>query len=1054
MTNVFYQTAVQELEAVLSPRVVSRSLKEGLRQHGRSPETADLPVIEEILKAQVYRQLQVTMPVTEAKTAVNNIVERLRELDPSGGQPSTGEAGGLVAQAERLERLQTALKPFNLYFEWPEVQKLRAQVQLLEAEHESGREANALGEDAESQLELVMQKLEDQLVLQARELGELREALETVRTLGGPKVRRLETFVHQLAAAQDARQLAPAEIERARRLARDLRKLMESSVYTEQLEAGAQQEPAPERPPSPFSIHPSAGEVSEPDPELAALMEHPPLREADEPSDARPPVVDQFSAGMGGAQTAADEPLTERLAEPSSETPAQPFGHSPEESLDALTGEQLTAGASETAGQVLVPEDEGAEAAGTYQSSTADGAPAHADDLEGVIDVEGEEEELLSIDSGQLDPELSQRLRLLDLASELHDIAQLENDHAELFNYQPALAANLAELRAEVEADRSVAEVLEGLQHDLEAATSALRDDLREELEEISASLAGVRPEIDSSELSQAVRVTLGILSTSLPSLADVEHVRRLHRLLREQEEAIERSEAALAAQLHSQDELLARLEGTLVRYEAAQTASEDVQQLREELESLRLAQENRTLVPEVMASARQVEERIARALAERATEASERRRARLEALRAQLESLPVTQTLSERADGARREIDRLLDEQLGSEAAGALLLDDADEPFGPELSLTGDDADLAALDSLLEGLKTEARSSIHRRLQALADEAGEIGSTRLADRLQAALADLEDGRFPDLAHLEAAVEQEREAARLEQVGELHRLTRAFAPYQGLDDERARELAQLLGQQKRKLDNGEPASQLEAAATLFAELEQEAAQRVSTMPQRLDAALSRFEEVAKLNSEDVASARRILSHLDSQRGSLERVSVGLRLQLESSLTQAESLLDSLEEEYEATRVIAEELVSEGLLDGVLGLFGEAGEPAKPAATPAFDAAQLCARYAEVPGVEAVSVFGQGGEVLAASSEVDDATAQARAARLGALRGAGLDLVADPSHGVHLASFEAGGSYLVAGFAASGETVLLHLDSSALVPVMIGRLRRDLSELDG
>lgn len=1053
MTNVFYQTAVQELEAVLSPRVVSRSLKEGLRQHGRSPETADLPVIEEILKAQVYRQLQVTMPVTEAKTAVNNIVERLRELDPSGGQPSTGEAGGLVAQAERLERLQTALKPFNLYFEWPEVQKLRAQVQLLEAEHESGREANALGEDAESQLELVMQKLEDQLVLQARELGELREALEAVRTLGGPKVRRLETFVHQLAAAQDARQLAPAEIERARRLARDLRKLMESSVYTEQLEAGAQQEPAPERPPSPFSIHPSAGEVSEPDPELSALMEHPPLREAGEPTDARLG-VDEFGAGVGGAQTPADGSLTERLAEPPGEPPARPFGQSAEEPFDAPPGEQLAAGAEEAAGQILVPEDEGAEAAGTYQSSTADGSPAHADDLEGVIDVEGEEEELLSIDSGQLDPELSQRLRLLDLASELHDIAQLENDHAELFNYQPALAANLAELRAEVEADRSVAEVLEGLQHDLEAATSALRDDLREELEEISASLAGVRPEIDSSELSQAVRVTLGILSTSLPSLADVEHVRRLHRLLREQEEAIERSEAALAAQLHSQDELLARLEGTLVRYEAAQTATEDVQQLREELESLRLAQENRTLVPEVMASARQVEERIARALAERATEASERRRARLEALRAQLESLPVTQTLSERADGARREIDRLLDEQLGSEAAGALLLDDADEPFGPELSLTGDEADLAALDSLLEGLKTEARSSIHRRLQALADEAGEIGSTRLADRLQAALADLEDGRFPDLAHLEAAVEQEREAARLEQVGELHRLTRAFAPYQGLDDERARELAQLLGQQKRKLDNGEPASQLETAATLFAELEQEAAQRVSTMPQRLDAALSRFEAVAKLNSEDVASARRILSHLDSQRGSLERVSVGLRLQLESSLTQAESLLDSLEEEYEATRVIAEELVSEGLLDGVLGLFGEAGEPAQQAATPAFDAAQLCARYAEVPGVEAVSVFGQGGEVLAASSEVDDATAQERVARLRALRGAGLDLVADPSQGVHLASFEAGGSYLVAGFAASGEAVLLHLDSSALVPVMIGRLRRDLSELDG
>src|SRR5690554_3395598 len=174
MTNVFYQTAVQELEAVLSPRVVSRSLKEGLRQHGRSPETADLPVIEQIMKAQVYRQLQVTMPVTEAKDAVSNIVARLRELD-SSATSTAGETGGLAGQAERLAHLQAELKPLNLYFEWPEVQKLRAQVQLLEAEHEAGRESHALGADAEAQLGLVMQKLEDQLVLQAKELGELRE---------------------------------------------------------------------------------------------------------------------------------------------------------------------------------------------------------------------------------------------------------------------------------------------------------------------------------------------------------------------------------------------------------------------------------------------------------------------------------------------------------------------------------------------------------------------------------------------------------------------------------------------------------------------------------------------------------------------------------------------------------------------------------------------------------------------------------------------------------------------------------------------------------------
>src|SRR5690606_1593080 len=166
----------------------------------------------------------------------------------------------------------------------------------------------------------------------------------------------------------------------------------------------------------------------------------------------------------------------------------------------------------------------------------------------------------------------------------------------------------------------------------------------------------------------------------------------------------------------------------------------------------------------------------------------------------------------------------------------------------------------------------------------------------------------------------------------------------------------------LLSEQKRKLDAGEPASQLDLTSSLLSTLENEAAERVATMPARLDSALARFDAVAKLNSEDVATARRILSHLDSQRGSLERVSVGLRLQLEASLTQAETLLDSLEEEYEATRVIAEELVSEGLLDGVLGLFGEPGAVTEAADTaPGLDAEALCGRYAEVPGVEAVAV---------------------------------------------------------------------------------------------
>ena len=60
-------------------------------------------------------------------------------------------------------------------------------------------------------------------MLQARDLGELQEALDEVRSVGGPKVRRLETLVNQVKAAQENRQLAAAESDRAQRLARDLR---------------------------------------------------------------------------------------------------------------------------------------------------------------------------------------------------------------------------------------------------------------------------------------------------------------------------------------------------------------------------------------------------------------------------------------------------------------------------------------------------------------------------------------------------------------------------------------------------------------------------------------------------------------------------------------------------------------------------------------------------------------------------------------------------------------------------------------------------------------
>lgn len=1011
VSNPVYQTVVEELETLLSPRVVSRSLKEGLRQLGKSPDTADITTIEKILKAQVYRQLQVTMPVTQAKEAVSRIVDLLHSL---GAPEQTGDGGySLAVQQDELARLQEALRPFNLYFEWPEVQKLRAQVQLLEAEHEAGRESYVLAQDAAAQYRLVEQKLEDQLVLQARELGELDEALELVRSLGGPKIRRLETVVNQVRAAQENRQLAPAEIERARRLARELRKLMESSVYAEKRAEADAASTVP---------GPDGASAPAPAPGSTAFEQHAEAVSSDASGDvATPP-----SAEHGDAR------VTESAADAFATTAA------------------------------------GAAAADA--SAMADAAAVAADAAgDGVFDVDTEEEDLLSIDTIDLDPEAHERIRMIDIGGELQDLGGLEAEHGPLLAYRPGLAQRVDELRAELVAGRSVADVLRGLRADFEATTLALRDDLREELTEIAAALGTWREELDTTELAQATKVTLGILSTALPSLEDVNHVRHLHQLAQEQAEALARAEAAEAEQLHTQEEFLRRLEDTLVRYQSGPSPAEDVALLRQELDALRLAQERRSVVPEVVASARQVEERLARDLAERATEASERRRARLDALRAQLEGLPVTETLSERAGAALREIDRLLDEERSSAVASALLLD---EPPTVTADVADGDPDVDAVASVVEEVRRALATSVRVRLQAIADDAARLASTRLMERVHLAIQDLEHDRYPDLAQLRAALEQEREAQRLDQVGELHRLTRAVVAFQGSESPEAERIREVLAEARAQLEAGETSERLGEATDLLERLEREAAERLEGVPRRLDAALVTFAQVAKLNSEDVATVRRILMHLDSQRDALERVSLGLRLQLEASLRHAEQLLVQLTEEYEATRVIADQLVAEGLLDDVLGVFGtvptkgdesaSSGTGPAPVAArapgPADDAAAWLARYADEEGVTGVALVDADGDVSVGASNVTARELDALRHAAAVVAGAGAGAASTSDAGGHtrtaprMLTIETEHGVTIVAWLDDARQAVVTLSSPALLQLILNRLRRDVSQV--
>ena len=225
MTNPVYQATVAALETLLPPRVVSRTLQEGLQAVAKTPATVQYGDVNKILKVQVYRQLQASMPVTEAKVKLQEVLEKLKTTH---GAPSPEDAH--LSQTAALEDLRAGLKPFNLYFEWPEVQKLRAQLHLLKNEQKAGRETSRLLDEARQGLATVEQKLTDLLVYQAKALSELTASLETLESLGGPKIRRLENLIGQIQTSQASRALAPAEVERAQKLVGDRRKPMEPSV--------------------------------------------------------------------------------------------------------------------------------------------------------------------------------------------------------------------------------------------------------------------------------------------------------------------------------------------------------------------------------------------------------------------------------------------------------------------------------------------------------------------------------------------------------------------------------------------------------------------------------------------------------------------------------------------------------------------------------------------------------------------------------------------------------------------------------------------------------
>ena len=860
--NRIYQAVVEALETSLAPRVVSLVLREGLAAVDRDPSTLQLEDVEAVLTGPVFKHLQVRMSADAAREAVMALRERIDAQcsdDASDGAPNGAAAAAESPSAapdetragvphQRLRALREALRPFNLYFDWPEVRKLRAQLQVAEDEAAARSPADESLDAADEQLRIVEQKLEDRLVLQARELGELEEALEIVASLGGPRVRRLDQLIGQIRHAQGARELAEAETQRAATLARDLRKLMESSVA------------------QPFI------------------------------ADATPTAED--AASTLGDATPVDEPVGE-------------------------------------------------------------------DDLPPV-----------AIDEAQLAPEVTERLRALDVDAERKVLEGLAEAHADLLRYVPSLGAVLDDARA-VHADgRTLGDRLEALRHQLDDAATTQREHVRAELTAIEAELPSLAD--DDGGLERSLRVALDVLRDALPPHADVLALReRYHAAAARAEDRARRDREAHALEERRRAQRRALRERLTAALERAQDATGGVlrapyEALRTAHDALSEAEDEDRLDDDAVERALAAEQRWEHALAERTDDAEARRRARLRELEARLESLPDLPILRARTAS--------LVAACGAAAAPAAL----------------DDAHLATLASLVDQLHADALDAVSVHLEQLGKEAGDASDREVLSALQDGARTLQAGRFPDVGRLQALVAETRERLRDAERVRWQRLQQASARLETAGVAGLPALARALDAVRAVAAEGRPlAAVLDTAEAALEHGEHEVRERLATFSPRLDAALATFRRVERLNTDEVATVRRVLTHLDTQREALARISPGLQHQLERSLESAERLLEGLVEAFEATRAVADQLVSANLFDDMLGLFDGAADPdgapaqAPPAATAwrASEALQvLLAGFRGLDDVDVAAVIGDDGSVRAGDAADVDAGPLAEALR--------------------------------------------------------------------
>ncbi|PYE55694.1 hypothetical protein [Deinococcus yavapaiensis] len=222
---MLYRTPLRMLSDLVSPKALERIFDSGARARGKTLADLNHTDIADLLKRDVFKRLQLSVPAPLAKKRVQDVLDAL-DQDSNKNTAIRNEDSILVA-------LEGSARRFSLYFDWPEVQKLRALLNVARNEMDAGKSVPGLLDEGMGLVATLERRLSEGLVTQAQDIAELKSELKRFSGIGGPKLRRLEGLIAQVEEAQVQDTLSPAEVERARRLALDLRKLVESSVVAD-----------------------------------------------------------------------------------------------------------------------------------------------------------------------------------------------------------------------------------------------------------------------------------------------------------------------------------------------------------------------------------------------------------------------------------------------------------------------------------------------------------------------------------------------------------------------------------------------------------------------------------------------------------------------------------------------------------------------------------------------------------------------------------------------------------------------------------------------------